>query len=292
MFKVIEKEIKQTTLAKPISIKGFSAYDRKICEVTIEPAEPNTGIIFSIDGKKVAAMAHNLNHDTYEHTTVLASKEAEIRTVEHILSALWGMNVDNAIINLHGGDIPFISSSAVEYAKAISEAGVLELSENRKYIVPLEEYKLIEPDSDGYIIIKPSDNDNITAVLDFDNILGKQIYSGDVDSKEYLDNISFARSFMRSALDDAGQKWAYLRKLFPAIPEEQKDSPIIIFNEQGYVTPLTSSDEPIKHKVLDFIGDIALLGNRLSADVYIYKPGHRFTHYLAKEILKILNENQ
>lgn len=287
MFKLIKSEARQTTLAKEITIRGISAAGKSPCEVKLVPAKADSGIQFITSGGSVKAAIKNVvDSKSDEDTTMLKNSKTEVRSAEHIISAIWGMGIDNVTIDLTHDDIPFLSSYSYEYALAIFNTGIRELEAPRNYLTPNSIYAFKDRNSDGYAVIKPvtATIPRVDATIYFENLLGYQNYDLSLTPNNYLIEISQARSFISSPLDHKGKKWRSLRALYPTISHEQSQSPIILFDHEKYITPLKTPDEPVRHRILDFVGDISLLGTRILADLYLYKPGHRFTHELVRDI--------
>lgn len=181
--------------------------------------------------------------------------------------------------------LPFLDASAKGYVSEIIKHGTVKQKKLRKYVKVLEERKFEEtPDDKRFAILKPAHSTTIKSTTSFDNIVGTKTVDYEWDENKYIDEVSFARTFLRSLLDDEGKVWEYVKKLFPFIPVDPENSPIIVYDDKKFITPLQREDEPARHKVLDFIGDISLLGYRLIAEIELNLPGHRFTRQITKEI--------
>lgn len=135
-------------------------------------------------------------------------------------------------------------------------------------------------DSDSWARIDPLDDLEVRVEIDFNNIIGKQKFSRRINEDIYRKEIAWARTFVRSPLDGDEGRWERIRKIFPSLPKDQGSSPIIVFNQKEFITKLKASDEPVRHKMLDFLGDISLLGTGLEGSVEIFKPGHYFNQQL------------
>ncbi len=278
----------QKTITDKLSISGRSPYTKEQCKIEISPQDEDSGIIFiTPNGVEIASLINNAKSDNDAHTTSLVSENEEIKTVEHLLSAIWGLGVDNAVIKMHTTHLPFLDASAIGYANEIMNTGIRSQSKLRKYIKIINERKFKEsPSSERFAILRPSKVTEIKSTTSFDNIVGTKTVDYKWDENKYLEEISFARTFLRSPLDDEGKVWDHVKKLFPFIPVDPENSPIIIYNDNKFITPLRSEDEPARHKVLDFIGDISLLGYRLLSEIELNLPGHRFTRQIVREISK------
>ncbi len=292
MFKLKELNTNQTTIRHQVEMLGFSAYSKNTCRAVFRPAAHNVGIVFVVNGVQIKTNIENLKLDGYNHTTSLASNGVEVSTVEHILSAVRGMEIDNIYIDLPEGQIPFQSSSAEEFSRTLANAGSVEQPEYRKVIVCDEELALRYEETDTEFVITPSEVLRIDANIDFSNLIGKQSFVLDVTKQNYLNYIAPSRSFMRSHLDDKGEVWQNVKKIFPGIPDDPTLSPVIVFSENEFITPLRTPDEPVKHKILDMLGDLSLVGIPLVLSIEVNKPGHEANKFLSKKIVESLNDDE
>jgi len=276
--------IKQNTINNKVLLKGFSL-DNKECIAELIPAEGNTGITFILqDGTKIEASYENIKIQS-DFTTSLQKGNIELRTIEHIMSAIWGMGIDNIIIKVPDNKIPLIDGSAEYYTKKIQDIGIKILDQDRRYLNIQETFKITySKDPIRFAILRPSSNFKISANIDYTNIIGFQEFGHTWSAKKYVNDICWARSFFNSPLDLNNEVWNRVRKKIKLLPEDPKKSPIIVYNENNYITPLKDPLEQIRHKILDFYGDIALLGIRLKTDIYINKPSHDFTREIVSHL--------
>jgi UDP-3-O-acyl-N-acetylglucosamine deacetylase len=283
-MEIVKGEDNQETLAKTVSFWGLSLTG-KICRAVITPAPKNSGLVFMIGRKQIPARFDYLR-ETSEYTTILKSGTVEIRTAEHLLSALWGLGIDNAIIKLGTNQIPLRDASAESYTRMLQKAGRETQKERRKYLCFKGEMAFrFSQDSKRYAIFRPAKRLKIKAVSIFKNIIGRQEFTHNWSPEVYIRDICWARSFMNSPIfESGGNIWERVRKKIPLLPQIPKFSPIIVYTKDEYITPLKAPNEPVRHKVLDFYGDIALLGIRVLADIKLFKPGHAFTREIVKKI--------
>lgn len=286
MWKIQNSQDPQQTLVKPVKIDGKSLYKGGDCFVTINPAIEDTGLVFEIGGVQIPARFEFMKTGIDGYTTILKKGNLEIRTVEHLLSALWGSGIDNAYIKLETDQIPIIDASAETYSQTIQKSGVKKQRENRKYIVFDKEARFqLSSERDRYATFKPVDKLSISATSVFNNIIGTQSFAHTWSPKNYIKDISWARSFLNSPIEsNGGEVWEKIRKGLRLLPEDPRQSPVITFTETEYLTPLKAENEPVRHKLLDFYGDISLIGMRIKADIIIYKPGHNFTREIVAAI--------
>jgi UDP-3-O-[3-hydroxymyristoyl] N-acetylglucosamine deacetylase len=276
----------QTTISKKVRFTGHSPYIPKELIIELLPSKADSGIVFEVDGVIIPALIEYAKNDDSVHTTSLVKDGKEIKTVEHLLSAIWGMGIDNLLIKVdETGHLPFLDASAQGFAQLIQKVGTKKQTSLRKYVKVLERMEFIEdPKDERKAVFVPSDSLDIESTTAFEEPVGRKTVKFHYSESSYQDEISWARTFLRSPLDDEGKVWDFVKKLFPHIPIDPEESPIIVYNKEKFITPLRAADEPARHKVLDFIGDIALLGNRVIADINLNLPGHKFTRQIVRDI--------
>jgi len=143
----------------------------------------------------------------------------------------------------------------------------------------------LSSESERYAIFKPADNLSISATSVFNNIIGTQSFAHTWSPENYIKDISWARSFLNSPIEsNGGEVWDRIRKGLRLLPEDPRQSPVITYTKTESLTPLKDDNEPARHKVLDFYGDISLIGLRIKAGITIYKPGHNFTREIVAAI--------
>lgn len=291
-FHLITSPERQTTLDKEFVVSGVSVNGRK-CQMICRPAVEGSHISFLGKKFRISALINNLYQSANSHTTCLRdNRENVIESVEHVLSAFWGMGVDNAELSLPVGEIPFADASAEEVTKLISGVGVKELKENRTSVVLDKKIIFSVPNDERYCRMVPrqGQHNNYTVTAEFPSPIGRQTYKNKIDAKIYRRDIAPARTFLRSPLDRNGVVWKRVRDKYPFLSEEPGNSPIIVYTDEYFITKPTNN-EMARHKLLDYFGDISLLGFRISADVELFKPGHKFTHHIIRRINKELAQN-
>lgn len=279
-----EKSIKQCTLWQPVSYVGIGLHSGKNVKMTIKPASPDTGIQFirtDITSRDNVIPAHWYNVTATQMCTTLSNKAGiSVSTVEHLMAALHGCGVDNAIIEIDGPEVPIMDGSAAPFVAFIEKVGTLAQQASRKAFWihrPIE-----VNDGDSYAIILPSDTTRITVEIDFpDSAIGFQTHSVALVNEAFRNNIAHARTFgFKSDLQG-------LRNLGLAQGGSLKNAILVdgdrILNEEG----LRFQDEFVRHKILDTMGDLALLGAPIFGHVYAHKPGHRLNNKLIKQMIQI-----
>ncbi|NJD63122.1 MAG: UDP-3-O-[3-hydroxymyristoyl] N-acetylglucosamine deacetylase [Deltaproteobacteria bacterium] len=260
-------KIYQRTLSTWVQFIGTGLHTGAPSYARILPAGPDTGIVFRRTdiGAEIPASVENVVETSY--ATVLASGNARISTVEHFLSALYGMEIDNAIVEVDGPELPILDGSARRVAEAIDFVGAEESPVRRRFLWISGNEKLHRNGS--MVALAPSENLEILVTVDFPGtLIGKQWLKFTLTPENFLKEIAPARTFVLRDQIDALWK-AGLAKggtLENAIVVEGDK----VHNDEG----LRFQDEFVRHKILDFIGDIALLGRPVRGFFLAVRPGH------------------
>ena len=297
---------KQQTLAQTISFQGTGLHTGVQVTMTIEPAAEGHGIVFQridLEGEPVIpALAENVI-DTSRGTTI-ARGEARVSTVEHIMAALWGSGVDNALIKIDAPETPIMDGSASEYVAKIAAAGLAEQNAEREFYNVSKKTTFSIPDRGVEIVVYPDDHYSINLEIDYDSaVLGNQYARLDSIS-EFPEKIAPCRTFvfaheleplLKNNLIKGGDLDNAIVIVEPEVTREEIDRLAAVFNKKDIqVMPngllnnlqLRFPNEPARHKLLDLIGDLALVGMRINGKVVAYKPGHYANTELAKIIRK------
>jgi UDP-3-O-[3-hydroxymyristoyl] N-acetylglucosamine deacetylase len=263
----------QRTLREPLRFSGVGLHTGNDTRATVEPADPGTGLLFILEnGVTIPALAEYVV-DT-SRATVLGKDGARVSTVEHLLSALRGMGVDNARIEVEGGEIPVIEGSAKTFADAIDAAGVVASNVPRKIFRP--DRAMGFRDDDKTVAIIPSIAWRIKFTVVYPAPIGTQYFEAEITPELYREQIAPARTF------------GYLHEV-----EELRARGLarggtldnaIVFAPDGPMQPLQWPDEPVRHKVLDMIGDFALLGMYPQCEVVALKSGHKLHTAVMSEL--------
>ena len=296
--------MKQRTLRKEYSFEGQGLHTGKYARMTLCPADPDTGIVFvrsDIAGSPgIAAVAENVSSTA--RSTTLTRGGISVRTVEHILSALTGLGVDNAIVKVDSEEIPILDGSARFYAESISPDGTVEQDAERKWLEIKEEINIVDGKTGSYVKISPSDKFEFNVTIDFDSrVLGVQTVHWD-ESVDYASQVAPCRTFcffheimklISLGLAKGGNVQNAIiivekpvSKCRLRLASRRFRQPMLNVTPQGYLSnlELRFPDECGRHKLLDIMGDLRLAGGFLKANVTAYKPGHRINTLTAKSI--------
>ena len=257
----------QTTLRDACAFEGVGLHLGQPAQVEVRPAAPNSGFVFllrSSNGavQRVPATAEYVI-DT-ARATVLGLDGASVSTVEHLLSALLGMGVSNVEIDVRGPEIPALDGSAVLFADAIAHVGLVEQAH------PRAELRLDAPfemrSGDRAVLLLPSDAFRVRFVVDFEPPVGTQYFDGSIAASNYREEIAPARTFGYLHEVEA------LRARGLAMGGSLENA--LVFAPNGPMQPMRWPTEVVRHKVLDLIGDFALLGAWPLCDIIAVKSGH------------------
>lgn len=284
----IEKE-KQQTLADEIIVKGVSLHSGKKAEIKVKPAPIDTGILFTrsdldtaIKIKAEPASVVNL----VRNTTIGRGEDAEqafkIKTIEHLMAAIWGAGIDNLLVEVAGPEIPVTDGSAFPYYEKFLQVGIKKQSKPRSY------YKITEAifarDEAAYIVILPYDGFKISYTLDYQHpVIGTSFYEYNQASDDFAAEISKARTF---GFEKEAEKM-YEQGLALGASLEN----VVLIGEQETVNPMRYQNEFVRHKILDVIGDMSLNG-RIMGHVIAVKSGHRLHVELATKIREKMLEEE
>ena len=272
----------QRTLTNSIRAFGVGLHSGDPISLILKPASPNTGIIFKrIDLDPVVeikAKAENVGDTTL--STTLANQEVTISTVEHLLSAMAGLGIDNAYVEVNAAEIPIMDGSAGPFVFLIQSAGIKEQNQPKKFIRIKEKVKANF--NDAWAQVSPFDGFKVTFTMIYDHPVHKKFTnkaSVNFNSTTFVKEVSRARTFgfMNEIEILKGENKVLGASLKNAIGIGD-DS---ILNEGG----VRFEDEMVKHKILDAIGDLYLLGHNLIGSFEGYKSGHTVNNSLLRELL-------
>ena len=275
--------IKQRTLKNTIRATGVGLHSGEKVYLTLKPAPADTGIVFcrtDLDPVvQIPALAGNVGKTTM--STTLVKGDVRVDTVEHLLSAMAGLGIDNAYIELSACEVPIMDGSAGPFVFLIQSAGLDEQDVPKRFIRILREVSITDGDKSATFV--PFDGFKVTFSIEFDHpaFAGKtQTASVDFSSTSFVKEVSRARTFgfMRDIEYLRSQNMALGGSLDNAIVVDESS----ILNEDG----LRYEDEFVKHKILDAIGDLYLLGNSLIGEFQGVKSGHELNNRLLRKLIE------
>ena len=273
----------QSTIARSVSVSGFGYWSGEDVTVKFNPAKPNSGIVFvrtDMESRaRIPALIHNRVQGPRRTTLVLGDGKVEM--VEHILSALYGLSIDNCEVEVTRAEMPGMDGSSAAFTESLLSAGRVEQAEKRKQVIITEPIRIEE--KDAWISAGPTDDGSfqLTFDVDYSNCpaIGHQQFSYSVDPRSYPTQVAPARTFvLKQEADLLRQQGLGQRVTF---------QDLLVFDDAGPIdNELLFDDECARHKLLDMIGDLALTGVDLVGQVHGFKSGHRLNAQLAFAVLQ------
>src|SRR5512137_1361500 len=293
---------KQRTLAKEVSLKGKGLHSGIGVTITFKPAPANHGYKFcraDLPGRPMIDALAEYVTDTSRGTT-LCQNNASVATIEHVLAALHGLKVDNAIVELDGPEAPIMGGAAWTFTEAIKSVGFADQREERNYFVIKQKITYSDEEHGVDLIIYPDDHLSINVLIDYNSkILGNQYAILDTIN-DFEEEISKSRTFVffheleplhRRGLIKGGDLDNAVVILEKEVEQSEIDRIAKLFNRPGITThtagilnntELRYPNEPARHKLLDIVGDLALVGHPIKGKVVATRPGHLANTRLAK----------
>ncbi|WP_375722699.1 UDP-3-O-acyl-N-acetylglucosamine deacetylase [Arcobacter sp. KX21116] len=270
--------MKQRTIAKAVEIVGIGLHKGVPVKMRLEPLEANQGIIFYRSDEALTIPLKIENVVDTKMATVIGKDGVVISTIEHLLSAVYAYGIDNLRVVLDNDEVPVLDGSSSGYCMLIDEVGIKELSESKKVIKIKKEVEVTTEDGKR-VSLKPSNHIVYDFSIDFENpVIGQQNYHFDYSIDEYKENISKARTF--GFLHEV----QYLRSIGLAQGGSMENAIVVdndkILNPEG----LRYENEFVRHKILDAIGDMSLLGYTLIGEYDAHAGSHHLNHLLTKKV--------
>jgi len=278
------KGAKQTTLRDHATVSGVGVHSGLPVTLSLHPADDDTGILFqrvSADGSVEREICADVRAVTAtEFATVLGDAKGPLcSTAEHLLAALRGLSVDNAVIELDGPEVPIMDGSAAAFVDAIDQAGLTTRAIPRRYIEVLKPVRVAKDNALGEL--RPyAHGFRVEAEIDFDHpLIGHQALALDIDAVSFRREIARARTF--GFMRDVSKLWSAGYALGASFENTLVVSEDRVLNPEG----LRFTDEFVRHKVLDAIGDLALAGLPLIAAYRTVRGGHRLNHAVLSALM-------
>ena len=267
---------RQTTLSSEATVTGVGVHSGLTVNLTLGPAPVDAGFIFvrtGLDGPDREMQANAKSVIATEFATVLGDHNGPlVSTAEHVLAALRGMGVDNAIIEIDGPEVPIMDGSAAAFVAAIDQAGIVEQAARRRFIQVLKPVQVAMGDSFGEL--RPhSGGFRAEVEIDFANpVIGRQNFVLDLHPESFRRDVSRARTF--GCMNDVARLWSAGFSLGASFENCVVFDDTRLLNTEG----LRYTDECVRHKVLDVVGDLALAGLPLVGAYRSVRGGHKLNH--------------
>ena len=270
----------QQTLGRAIACSGIGLHTGRTVSLTLRPAPPDTGIVFIQHGAAGRAILHALVENLLpaQLCTAIGNSGATVRTVEHVLSALAGLGVDNAFVDVDADEVPVMDGSAGPFVRMIRAAGVVPQERRQPFLKILQPIEIA--DGQRRVLIEPAASTRITYTIQYDHPLIKtQTYRFDWSESAFENEIAEARTF--GFLKEVQYLWS------KGLGKGGSLDNTVVLSEQGVINGagLRYDDEFVRHKVLDLIGDVALLGVPFIGHLIADRSGHALHTRLVEEIL-------
>ena len=295
--------MKQQTVKQEYTFEGRGLHTGKFSHMTICPAPDNFGIRFLREdvGVEIAATADKVSRT--DRSTTISEGDVAVVTIEHVLSALTGLGVDNALIKIDNEEVPILDGSASYYVKSIAPDGLQQQEAERRYIEIDKEIEIKDEQTGSWVKITPADHMSYEVTVDFGSrVLGVQSATW-AETTDYVKEIAPCRTFcffheleflVSRGLVKGGDVENAIVIVEHPVTDEQIDNMCKLFNQpklgvtpEGYLSNLVLHfpNECGRHKLLDLIGDLRLCGAYLKARVSAYKSGHRINSQAAAAVL-------
>lgn len=263
----------QNTIKTLIEITGIGLHSGKISKIHLIPAQENTGIVFQSECESIKINANFSNIICTNMSTKLAYKHFSVNVVEHLMAALWCAKIDNLIIKIYGTEIPILDGSAIEFVQLIHNAGIVQQTQPRKTLKIIKEVKICIDDK--YLILSPNEHSEISIDMTI-NFAHEKIGLQNIIYDDY--DINFITEFAPARTFGFVKELQYLQNQGLALGASINNC--IGIDDVNVLNELRFSNEFVRHKVLDCIGDFFLSGYRLNCTIQAYKSGHHL-HNLA-----------
>ena len=266
----------QRTIKKPVEAVGIGLHKGVPVKLRLEPLGEDSGIIFYRSDKGITIpLSPEYVVDT-KMATVIGKDNAIISTIEHLMSSVYAFGIDNLRIIVDNDEIPIMDGSAVSFVMMIEEAGIEKLNAPKKFKKITKEIEI--RDGEKFAKLKPSEKINFDFEINFDHpVIGNQKYHFDFSTKNYIEEISRARTF--GFLKEV----QYLRSIGLALGGSLENA-IVLDDKKILNDSLRFDDEFVRHKILDAIGDMSLMGANFIGSYEAFASGHHLNHLLTKKL--------
>ena len=304
--------MKQCTLKGEFHVSGKGLHTGLQIDATFSPAPANTGYEFKridLEGEPtLQAVAENVVETT--RGTVIGNNTMRISTIEHALAALYAAGIDNCIITLNAPELPILDGSAIEYAEKIDEVGIEEQDAEKDYYIVKQKIEVVDEKTGSSLIVLPDEDFSIDTMIEFDSPILQNQFASLNTMKRFKSDIAASRTFvfvreiaqlLNANLIKGGDLDNAIVIYDQPMSQEQLNKiselmgvPPVEVTNLGYINnkPLVFPNEPARHKLLDVIGDIALIGRPLKGRIIANKPGHTLNATFSKKIRREIKRQE
>ena len=303
---------KHKTLAASFSLKGKGLHTGLDIEITFNPAPENHGYKIKrtdLEGQPVLdALAENVT--ATQRGTVLSKGGVQVSTIEHAMAALYAFEIDNCLIEVNAPEFPILDGSARYFAEAIQKVGSVEQNAPRDYYIVKHKIEVKDEESGASLIILPDEKFSVNVLISFDSPVLSNQFATMNDLSEFPSELAASRTFvfvrevemlLNNNLIKGGDLDNAIVIYDQKLPQESLDKladmmdvPHLSLNKLGYINhkPLVFDNEPARHKLLDVIGDVALIGKPIRGRIIATRPGHKINNQFARMIRKDIKQNE
>ncbi len=298
--------MKQITLSAPFTVNGKGLHTGKVITAEFLPAPANHGYKFQrtdIEGEPIVdALAENVQSTT--RGTVIAKGDVSVSTIEHAMAALYAAGIDNCLIKIDGPEMPILDGSAKEFCDKIAEVGTEEQRADKDFYIVKHKIEVRDPETGASIVVLPDDEFSVDVMVSFDSPVLSNQFAALEHLEDFPAEIASSRTFV------------FVREIEPLVKNNlikggDLDNAVVIYDspmeqpeldrladlmgvprkhvsEFGFIQerPLVAENEPARHKLMDVMGDLALIGRPLKGKVFATRPGHSINTTFAKKIRK------
>lgn len=303
---------KQKTLASSFSLHGKGLHTGLDIEITFNPAPENHGYKIKridIEGQPVIdALAENVTNT--QRGTVLTKNDVKVSTIEHAMAALYAFEIDNCLIEVNAPEFPILDGSSRFFTEGIQKVGVVKQNAPKDYYIVKHKIEVTDEETGSSLIILPDDKFRVNALISFNSPVLANQFATLSDLQEFPEQIAASRTFvfvrevealLQNNLIKGGDLDNAIVIYDQEISQEMLDKladtvgiPRKKVNELGYINnkPLVFDNEPARHKLLDIMGDLALIGKPIKGRIIATRPGHKINNQLARMIRKDIKLNE
>ena len=303
---------KQKTLAASFSLKGKGLHTGLDIEITFNPAPENHGYKIKrtdLEGQPVIdALAEHVV--ATQRGTVLKKNDVQVSTIEHAMAALYALEIDNCLIEVNAPEFPILDGSARYFVEGIQKVGSVEQNAPRDYYIVKHKIEVKDEESGASLIILPDEKFSVNVLISFDSPVLNNQFASMNDLSEFPSELAASRTFvfvreiemlLNNNLIKGGDLDNAIVIYDQKLPQESLDKLADMMNvahlnlkELGYINhePLVFDNEPARHKLLDVIGDVALIGKPIRGRIIATHPGHKINNQFARMIRKDIKQNE
>ena len=303
---------KQKTLAASFSLKGKGLHTGLDIEITFNPAPENHGYKIKrtdLEGQPVIdALAEHVV--ATQRGTVLKKNDVQVSTIEHAMAALYALEIDNCLIEVNAPEFPILDGSARYFVEGIQKVGSVEQNAPRDYYIVKHKIEVKDEESGASLIILPDEKFSVNVLIYFDSPVLNNQFASMNDLSEFPSELAASRTFvfvreiemlLNNNLIKGGDLDNAIVIYDQKLPQESLDKladmmnvPHLNLTELGYINhePLVFDNEPARHKLLDVIGDVALIGKPIRGRIIATRPGHKINNQFARMIRKDIKQNE